>query len=201
MVADDPESFADLDGHCWEWAQHVCNLLNYGHWVDDDHLQAAIKKDADRARAVIARTKNMMINGKSPSDFAASLTDQQAILARKALVYFFAHMVANSLFSACGDADYKCGIVFPIDFSTDSTIEWSAYYRTEGEARALARTKLGSDPVEISPGKWRSRDGKWQYRAKKGDVSDDHIHLEELNPQTGEVIQNLHLRWPGNPNP
>jgi len=41
-----------------------------------------------------------------------------------------------------------------------------------------------------------SRDGKWQYRAKPGDVSDNHVHLEQLNPQTGEVIQNLHIRWP-----
>ena len=24
MVADDPESFADLDGHCWKWLQGVC---------------------------------------------------------------------------------------------------------------------------------------------------------------------------------
>jgi hypothetical protein len=41
-----------------------------------------------------------------------------------------------------------------------------------------------------------SKNGKWQYRAKPGDVMDNYIHLEELNPKTGEVIQNLHLRWP-----
>ena len=29
------------------------------------------------------------------------------------------------------------------------------------------------------------QDGKWQYRAKPGDVADNHIHLEELNPKTG----------------
>ena len=57
-------------------------------------------------------------------------------------------------------------------------------------------TKLGPNPVEVEPNKWRSADGKWQYRAKPGDVNDNHIHLEELNPNTGEVIQNLHLRWP-----
>jgi hypothetical protein len=27
------------------------------------------------------------------------------------------------------------------------------------------------------------------------DVSQNHVHLEQLNPETGEVIQNLHLRW------
>jgi hypothetical protein len=46
------------------------------------------------------------------------------------------------------------------------------------------------------PGKFRSIDGKWQYRAKPGDLVDGHIDLEELNPVTGEVKQNLHLRWP-----
>lgn len=67
---------------------------------------------------------------------------------------------------------------------------------TSSRARALAREKLGKNAVEISPNKWRSADGKWQYRAKPGDVSNGHIHLEELDTQTGEVLQNLHLRWP-----
>ena len=82
------------------------------------------------------------------------------------------------------------------DFATKTTKNWSALFKTEAEARALARTKLGGNPVEVAAGKWRSVDGKWQYRAKPGDVADRHIHLEELNPKTGEVIQNLHLRWP-----
>ena len=44
------------------------------------------------------------------------------------------------------------------------------------------------------PQSWRC-----QHKSKVGqppDVSENHIHLEQLNPQTGEVIQNLHLRWP-----
>lgn len=68
--------------------------------------------------------------------------------------------------------------------------------KSEGEARALARQKLGSNPVEVEPGKLRSIDGKWQYRAKPGDLAGGHIHLEELDPVTGIVKQNLHLRWP-----
>lgn len=87
---------------------------------------------------------------------------------------------------------------FPKDTPTKQTKQWSAHFRSEGEARALAREKLGANPVEVEPGKWRSADGKWQYRAKPGDVHDRHIHLEELDPTTGEVLQNLHLRWPGN---
>ena len=50
----------------------------------------------------------------------------------------------------------------------------------------------------------RSKNGKWQYRAKEGDLkghpnhkkpSKPHVHLEELNPKTGEVIRNYHLYW------
>jgi hypothetical protein len=55
---------------------------------------------------------------------------------------------------------------------------------------------LRRNPVEVEPDKWRSADGKWQYRAKDDDVLDNHVHLEELNLNTGEVVQNLHLRWP-----
>jgi hypothetical protein len=52
------------------------------------------------------------------------------------------------------------------------------------------------EAVEVEPGKWWSVDGKWQHRVKDGDVTKNHIHLEELNPKTGQVLQNLHLRWP-----
>jgi hypothetical protein len=81
------------------------------------------------------------------------------------------------------------------DYSTKNTKDLSAYFKSEREARNLARTKLGKNPVEVGPNKWRSADGKWQYRAKPGDLKDNHIHIEELNPETGEVLQNYHLRW------
>jgi hypothetical protein len=82
-----------------------------------------------------------------------------------------------------------------VDFPTKRTRNWSAYFNSEGEARQLARQKLGQNPLEVEPGKWRSQDGKWQYRAKPGDIASNHIHLEELDPATGEVLQNVHLRW------
>jgi RHS repeat-associated protein len=85
---------------------------------------------------------------------------------------------------------------FVRDVPTKNTKPWSAWFNSEGEARTLAREKLGRNPVEVEPNKWRSTDGKWQYRAKPADVNDNHVHLEELDPRTGEVIQNLHLRWP-----
>jgi RHS repeat-associated protein len=82
------------------------------------------------------------------------------------------------------------------DFPTKATKNWRACVKSEGEARALARTKLGKDPVEIQAGKWRSRNGRWQYRAKPGDIAKNHVNLEQLDPGTGEVIQNIHLEWP-----
>jgi RHS repeat-associated protein len=81
------------------------------------------------------------------------------------------------------------------DFATKNTKNYSAYYNSEQAARSLARQKLGKNPIEVAPNKWRSANGKWQYRAKPGDVSKKHIHLEELNPKTGEVKANYHLRW------
>jgi len=100
--------------------------------------------------------------------------------------------------AAAGFASYKGAIskIYPKDFATKNTKNWSSLYKSEGEARTIARTKIGKNPIEIEPGKWRSADGKWQYRAKPGDVAENHIHIEELDPRTGEVIQNYHLRWP-----
>jgi hypothetical protein len=57
MVGDDPESFADLYGHCWNVFQSLCNLVNHGHWVDDAHLKGALQKDADQARQAAQREK------------------------------------------------------------------------------------------------------------------------------------------------
>ena len=94
---------------------------------------------------------------------------------------------------------------YPEDYSTNNTENKSATYNTEREARNLAREKIGKDPVEISPGKMRSKDGRWQYRAKPNDLEGHgledtpHIHLEKLNPKTGEVLENWHLRWKQKP--
>jgi hypothetical protein len=71
-----------------------------------------------------------------------------------------------------------------------------ADFKTEGQARAIARRFVGKHPVKVAPGKWRSRDGKWQYRAKPGDIEDGHIHLERLDPITGFVKVNWHLQFP-----
>jgi hypothetical protein len=85
---------------------------------------------------------------------------------------------------------------YPADFASNKTQNHGAQFSSEGEARAFARQKVGSDPVKVGPNKLRSQDGRWQYRAKPGDTKLNHVHLERLDPRTGEVLDNWHLYWP-----
>ncbi len=64
------------------------------------------------------------------------------------------------------------------------------------EAREFARAKLGKEFVRVEEFKWRSQDGRWQYRAKQIDVLKGHLHLEYLDPITGQVLENYHLGFP-----
>ena len=84
---------------------------------------------------------------------------------------------------------------YPKDVPNKDTNDWSAHFDSEAEARQFVRQKIGRNPVKVEPYKFRSQNGKWQYRAKPADVADGHIHLEELDPQTGTVKQNVHCRW------
>ena len=114
-VANNPLSRADADGHCWSWAEKLCNFWNWGHWVDNAHLDAALQKEADQARADIARTKNMTFNGQSPEDYAKGLNNQQAILAQRALVQVLAGMAIQNLGNPCsGNPGMSCGVVLPL---------------------------------------------------------------------------------------
>jgi hypothetical protein len=116
---------------------------------------------------------------------------QLAMSAAKKGVSAIARKVQNAVKAKASKKAKEAGD----DKRTKNTKDWSSYYRNEREARALAREKIGHNPIEVSPGKYRSQNGKWQYRAKLNDLNDKHIHLEELNPETGEVLQNYHLRW------
>jgi RHS repeat-associated protein len=95
----------------------------------------------------------------------------------------------------------KCPPCYKKDYSTNNTKNRSATYKSERDARNVARTKVGKDPVQVEPNKLRSQDGKWQYRGKPEDLAghsskdSPHIHIERLNPETGEVLENWHLRW------
>jgi RHS repeat-associated protein len=82
------------------------------------------------------------------------------------------------------------------DFQTKRTVQRSCTFNSEGHARQLAREKLGQNPVMVGDNKLRSVDGRWQYRAKPVDTTQNHVHLERLDPETGEVLENWHLNWP-----
>jgi RHS repeat-associated protein len=82
------------------------------------------------------------------------------------------------------------------DRATKNTVNKGANFASKGEARKVARDTLGKNYVKVGDNKWRSADGRWQYRAKPGDTAKNHIHLEKLNPETGEVLENWHFYYP-----
>ena len=192
-----PTTKADFDGHGF-WRKLTNWSKDDGCFCEDaenkKHKEEVRHQKAEEARKFISGVKQITINDMTPAEFAKSLNDQQAIRAEQGLSMLIMQIALDS---PCGyhGPNFSCGIVFPVDFKTPETLNWSADFKSEGEARAFARAKLGNDPVEVEPFKLRSRDGRWQYRAKPGDFGDGHIHLEELDPITGEVKQNLHLRW------
>ncbi len=49
--------------------------------------------------------------------------------------------------------------------------------------------------VQVAPGKWRSINGRYQIRALPRDVDHPrpHIHLEAMNPRSGQVTSNAHF--------
>jgi RHS repeat-associated protein len=81
------------------------------------------------------------------------------------------------------------------DFQTPNTKNLSVTMSSEKVARNIAMQKLGKNPVYVGDNKYRSADGVYQYRAKPVDVNQHHIHIEKLNPTTGEVLVNWHLNY------
>lgn len=62
---------------------------------------------------------------------------------------------------------------YPRDYQDSKTVQKEAIFRNENEARATAFRLLfgsglpgSSGPVQVAPNKWRSYNGRWQYRAK-----------------------------------
>lgn len=145
----------------------------------------------------------------SPGDVVDTATGTARVTALASLgapmpVFNFEVEHAHTYFvgNAAAWVHNRCDGRFPPDRATARTVDRSAQYGSEREARNLARERLGHDPVEIEPGKWRSQDGRWQYRAKPNDLAGHgpndgpHVHMERLDPRTGEVLENWHLRWP-----
>ena len=100
-----------------------------------------------------------------------------------------------------GLAKKKIRVNYLKDYSDKNTKNFSAIFNSERDARSFARTKIGKCPIKVEENKFRSSNGKWQYRAKPDDLqghklSDTpHIHLEKIDVMTGKVIENWHLRW------
>jgi hypothetical protein len=90
--------------------------------------------------------------------------------------------------------------LWPRDYRiTKITDDTSTYFRSRDEAHAFAWSQLrkasnGREPVQIEPNKWRSRDGRWQYRTSHAD-EDKHFNLDRIDPDSGFVIRDNHLRF------
>ena len=71
-VRNNPLSRADINGHCWKWAQSFCNWANYGVWGDEKAVQAA---ETTARNQLSAQQQMRAANGQSPLIFN---TGQQA---------------------------------------------------------------------------------------------------------------------------
>ncbi len=85
MVSDDPESFADLDGHkcddntgkgCfWEKLQ---NKWNYDAFVTNKNLESALQKDADAARRELTNS-NVQHDGQNPDEYLKGKSNKEVL--------------------------------------------------------------------------------------------------------------------------
>lgn len=72
-------------------------------------------------------------------------------------------------------------------------------FRNEGEARTQAfrlMFHMGTNPVPVAPEKWRSANGRWQYRAKPVDYNQNHVHMERWIQRPDMLRKTGILRWP-----
>lgn len=134
--------------------------------------------------------------------FESDNFEQKADVVGGTLVGLFAafkgnvsNSTSNVVKASMGGAKLGSVLKYLPDFVTRNTKNASYMMKSERHARAVAGSKLGKNFVKVGENKFRSADGKWQYRAKPGDLKEKHIHIEELNPKTGEVLKNHHLRW------
>jgi RHS repeat-associated protein len=108
-VNNNPLSHVDEDGHLWE---ELKNLWNWGHYVNNAGLNAALQNDADQARSNLSGMKGFTLNGQSPADFAKGANNQQAIRAEQTVVDFLTGKVMQSLMGGSNDPRIQVGIVF-----------------------------------------------------------------------------------------
>jgi hypothetical protein len=79
------------------------------------------------------------------------------------------------------------------------TVQTSEQYSSSSAAwlvgfRQLLKASNGGVPVRIEPNKYRSQDGRWQMRLDQAREK-SHFNLERIDPVSGFVIRNTHLRF------
>jgi len=85
MVADDPESFADLDGHkCDDTTGQGCfwqklkNAWNYGVFVTNKNVESALQKEADAARRELTNG-NVQHDGQNPEEYLKGKSNKEVL--------------------------------------------------------------------------------------------------------------------------
>lgn len=79
MVSDNPETFADLDGHC-DWCQKLWNALTFGVYVTNAKLPAALARLAANDLKEMEK-QGVLINVQSVNDALKGKSDRQIIAA------------------------------------------------------------------------------------------------------------------------
>jgi len=81
MVHDDPESFADLDGH-WDWGQRLWNSIRGNGWRTNDE----VRTNADEFRSSVREGETLYVYSKDSEKLDSYTHDQVAHLSDSAAV-------------------------------------------------------------------------------------------------------------------
>jgi RHS repeat-associated protein len=191
-----PESYPDPDGHCTDDSHKSHNIFwCVAHWAgyfqSDAEKQAALKKQADDARKQLSELnpKKLAINGKTPQQFAATATNQQAVDALRAVVEYIAAQVQFPV--QCPEG-VSCGIVFPIgEPYGDPALGFSRAVATNEELSGILRN-LFQDSDKLPGG----TAGAVRYEIRTGIRLSPAYHFQDAADTITE-LNNFLKRNPG----
>jgi len=196
-VRNNPLSHRDIDGHFWE---ELKNFWQWGHWVNNANLNAALQQDADAARKRLSGMHDFSINGQTPQAIAKSGSNQQVIVADRAATNF----IINQGMSLCAPA-VSCGVILPplegplgvAGEAAEGLGNVASGAVTAEEALTQAEKYLGPGYKEIAPGVYRSADNARQFRMTTSDPTDVkqgiHVHFESVGPDGRTITENSHV--------
>jgi RHS repeat-associated protein len=78
-VKNNPLTLTDPDGHCWAWAEKLCDFWNYGVWVTNVQLQTMISDSQILEHEILARAERV----DDPSDEVAKRGEHGRNLIRR----------------------------------------------------------------------------------------------------------------------